>query len=179
MTPVYFPTRRDSGGHNLPFSEEEYRASFFARVAKSDDGCWQWIGAKHRNGYGQAHRNGKPDRAHRVSWRIHFGEIPVGLFVLHRCDVKDCVNPSHLFLGTQSENMRDMMAKGRYRKGSTKNVPRGSRHWLAKLDEQKVLEIKRLHALGYGQVRLGKMFGVTREAIRAILRGWAWKHVVS
>ena len=79
---------------------------------RSKNGCWLWAKAVNTNGYGYKWHKGKLHHAHRVSWELNRGPIPDGLFVLHRCDVKLCVNPEHLFLGTQTDNMRDAMAKG-------------------------------------------------------------------
>jgi len=87
--------------------------------------CWEWAGSQ-GNGYGQIGAGGGEAGsigAHRASWLIHHGPIPDGVFVLHRCDNKTCVNPDHLFLGTPGDNMRDKVAKGRH------NSPRGERHW--------------------------------------------------
>lgn len=86
---------------------------FFAKVAKGD-GCWLWTGATHRNGYGSFKlRGGRQVRAHRFSWELARGPVPDGLSVLHRCDNRRCVRPEHLFVGTQRENLSDMVAKGR------------------------------------------------------------------
>jgi hypothetical protein len=90
---------------------------FWEKVVKGIE-CWLWIGATTRRGYGAIHA-APPSRkilvASRVSWEIHYGAIPDGLFVCHRCDVPACVRPDHLFLGTDKENKADMMAKGRQR----------------------------------------------------------------
>jgi len=86
--------------------------SFWAEVEKTD-GCWLWRAALSTNGYGQTSRDGVQIRAHRLAWELERGPIPVGLLVLHRCDVPTCVNPDHLFLGTNKDNSRDMAAKGR------------------------------------------------------------------
>ena len=92
---------------------------FWPKVQKSD-GCWLWTGAIKSNGYGHIGSEGpggylKVRTTHRVSWELHFGPIPAGLLVLHRCDVRNCVRPDHLFLGTHTDNMLDCIAKGRDR----------------------------------------------------------------
>lgn len=77
-------------------------------------GCWLWKSTITIHGYGLHNYKRKRMAAHRVSWILHNGEIPQGLFVLHKCDVRSCVNPAHLFLGTQSDNMQDCIKKGRF-----------------------------------------------------------------
>lgn len=75
--------------------------------------CWLWIGGIDSGWYGAFRFNDTKDHAHRVSWILHKGPIPIGLQVLHKCDISACINPEHLFLGTAEDNMRDMYAKGR------------------------------------------------------------------
>lgn len=92
---------------------------FWSHVKKlGADGCWEWIGARTAYGYGQAWV-ARPMRtsvmAHRAAWAMERGPIPPGLLVLHSCDNPPCVNPAHLFLGTQSDNMLDSVSKGRHR----------------------------------------------------------------
>ena len=91
-------------------------AQFWARVDKVDgDGCWVWNGARVPEGYGQAVYEGKVHGAHRLAWMFDNRErqVPAGMKVLHRCDNPPCVRPSHLFLGTNGDNMRDCVRKGR------------------------------------------------------------------
>lgn len=88
------------------------------RLLKKTDktsGCWLWRGASVPRGYGVIYFNGRQTYTHRVSYELHVGPIPDGLFVLHRCDVPACVNPDHLFIGSAADNVADMMAKGRHR----------------------------------------------------------------
>lgn len=81
-----------------------------------NSGCWLWAGAMD-HGYGRIYRRGErkgPIYTHRLSWMLHRGPIPPGLFVCHKCDTPACCNPAHLFVGTQKQNMQDMFAKGRH-----------------------------------------------------------------
>ena len=123
-------------------------------------GCWLWTGYTSGKGYG-LWDGGESRRAHRQSYELHCGGIPTGLCVLHRCDVRLCVNPDHLFLGTRSDNNRDMVAKGRWQHGEN--------HYRAKLTEEKVLEIRREHSLGVASVLLAERYGVTKSTIHAFM----------
>ncbi len=134
-------------------------------------GCWLWTASLFQTGYGKIGRGSRTDDtkrvdgAHRVSWELHRGPIPSGIQVLHRCDVRCCVNPAHLFLGTQGDNIRDMMAK---RRG-----PTGEAHGSAKLTDAQVIEIRALGGT-MSQRKIGERFGVTQSNISAIVRKKTW-----
>lgn len=112
------------------------------------------------------------EKAHRVSWMLANGPIPAGMVVCHRCDNPPCVNPDHLFLGTQIDNMRDRSKKGRG------NHRKGSRHGRAKLTEQDVRVIRSRYATGdWKQSDLAAEYGVSQPLIGHIVRRVTWRHI--
>lgn len=136
-----------------------------------DSGCHIWNGSRCSGGYGNLKIGGKKGRAvasHRISWEIHRGPVPKGLCVLHRCDVKACVNPEHLFLGTQDDNMADMKRKGR---AKTKHGVENNR---AKLSENDIAEIRASSEL---RCVLAKRFGIARSTVSKIRVGTIWAHL--
>lgn len=146
-------------------------------VDLAECGCRIWMGRLNDQGYGVVSRSRKEPvrsdvRMHRRSWEATFGPIPTGLSVLHRCDVRACINPDHLFLGTQRDNMRDMNSKGR---GRIPNV-RGERQGSAKLTAENVREIRRL-AQTMTQDCVARLFLIDRSNVGLIVRRKAWKHV--
>ena len=145
------------------------RERFEAKVSpEPNTGCWLWTSAVRKVGYGMFWMNGAFHGAHRVSYELYVGPIPAGLFVCHRCDVRSCVNPVHLFLGTQAENMADMAAKGR--------SSRGVRNSKARLDEDGVRRIRMLSP-HVPQREIGRRLGVNQSTIRDVLLGRTWRHV--
>lgn len=157
---------------------------FMSKVAVQENGCWMWQGGVDRKGYGKfsignsrnpdGSRRNSMVSAHRVSYELFKGGIPDGLFVLHKCDTPGCVNPDHLFLGTNTDNMRDMDAKGRRVNGPSY----GSDHANAVLDEAKVLEIMELlKARKPTQKEIAKMYGVAHSTINHIATGRLWSHL--
>lgn len=146
----------------------------FWRDVEKTDGCWLWTGARTSDGYGSVRVEGRMVGAHRVAYELAHGAMPTGTSVLHTCDVRSCVRPDHLFLGTQEDNVRDMVAKGR----ANLTGIRGERHHDAKLTADDVREIRRMHAAGEGgYMRLAKRFGVRRTSILKIVRRQTWKDV--
>ena len=134
-------------------------------------GCWIWMGAaKNRKwGYGSFFLSGKVESAHRASWLLFRGQISEGLFVCHECDVPACVNPDHLYLGSPTDNMRDMAGRKRDIAG---RLIQGRK--IAKLTEDNVRAI-RASSLSHG--KLAKLFGCGRATVQQIKEGRTWKHV--
>jgi hypothetical protein len=154
-------------------------------MPEPNSGCLLWLGRLNRDGYGTFGR----ELAHRRTWRAHFGAIPDGLQVLHRCDVPCCVNPAHLWLGTHTDNMRDRSAKGRHHwqqrpmdcplaQPGRITRPKGERHSHAKLTLGQVIEIRTLAALGNDtHEALALRFGMGRVQITRIINRTRWRHI--
>ena len=152
---------------------------FWSKVEKSP-GCWLWKAAV-ASGYGTFRRpDGSMIGAHRMSYILAHGMIPDGLQVLHKCDNKLCVRPDHLFLGTQQDNMDDMIAKGRQARGDRLNHPEqtGTLNNNTKLSLPTVVCIRSLHSAGYRQCDIARAVGVTRANVWAIIHNKSWQCVV-
>ena len=144
---------------------------FWSFVNKTD-GCWEWTGGRHVQGYGQIKiadgYSGKLVRSHRLSYELHFGPIPDGMDVLHHCDNPPCVNPKHLYLGTIHENMADKVNRHRQ--------PTCESHPSAKLNWEKVRLIREIYAGGgRSQSDIAAEFGVTQILISKIVRKVIWR----
>ena len=175
---------------------------FWSHVDISGE-CWTWTASRQWNGYG-VFVLGRPSTprkvsAHRFSWALHFGEIPVGLQVLHHCDNPPCVRPDHLFTGTNLDNRLDSVAKGRQARGATHGmilhperracgqrhgaythpeaIPVGEARWSAKLTEAQVLAIRTAAAGGATVLALMRTYSMGRHAIRAIITRETWRHI--
>lgn len=142
---------------------------FWSHVPIRDAGkCWIWDGTINQNGYGIHSERGKNILAHRYSYELHFGVSPQEKMVCHHCDNPPCVNPEHLFLGTNTDNMQDAAKKDR--------ISFGDRHWKARLTEQEVKEILRLNQLGsVTKTSLARQFGVSLTHLCAITNGRKWQ----
>lgn len=139
------------------------------RVSRDNpNGCWNWTGQGSIDGYGYIDIRNKTYRAHRVAWEVYKGEeIPEGLQVCHKCDNRRCINPEHLFLGTNKDNHLDKVRKGRH--------AHGSRIGCSKLTETQVEEMRALHESGASYRQIGKLFGVHFATAGKAIRGSTWK----
>lgn len=159
------------------------RDRFDRHVVRSNDpaGCWLWTGATMPNGYGKfgmprgaSHARPWAARlAHRVAHELAAGEVPDGLQVLHRCDVRNCVNPAHLFLGTQKENIADMYSKGREAGCGVRGEGNPSARFAAK----DAALLRYLADCGVKHRRLGPLFGVTGSTVSRVALRQSWAHV--
>jgi hypothetical protein len=128
----------------------------FWRKVRKTDGCWEWTASFRGLGYGQIKVNQKMLYAHRVSWEMANGPIPDGLCVLHHCDNPPCVNPDHLFLGTQADNMRDKVRKNR----------QGFPWKVAPCHHE---EMRKLKSRGLPPMDIGKAYGLSQSRVYAII----------
>ncbi len=163
-TDCYFTTTERSKG---PIDER-----FWAKVKKTDS-CWLWTGSLNKAGYGQfsvkkGYKKQCPVLAHRFSWELTNGVILEDCCVCHHCDSPACVNPAHLFLGTQLDNVADMVAKGRTAIGVKRNS--------AKLTEAQVIEVRHLAAT-MSMSAIGRIFGVHNTTIFSIVHRQTWQHI--
>lgn len=170
---------------------EEPELRFWMNVRSSKDGCWEWSGSLDNHGYGKIGIAGRTPRVHRFSYELHYGKITGGLFVCHRCDNPKCVRPDHLFLGTNTDNMRDAFAKGRLRPptppprvladftpiASSNLQWRGDRNPNATLSERAAIEVLRRVRAGESAMSLADEFGVSSSLISKIKRGRVWAHL--
>lgn len=136
--------------------------NFWDKVEKTNH-CWLWIGSINLDGYGNFWSENRSEKAHRFSYLIHFGEIPKGKSVLHKCDNPRCVNPDHIYIGTQSDNMKDRSARGRIDLKGIKNPN-------CKLSTEQVLEIRHLrNKEKWTQSRIAKKFSIAQSHVSKLV----------
>lgn len=157
---------------------------FWSKVGiRGPDDCWLWLAARTSSknpAYGSFGFRGAVWKAHRVAFVLEYGIIPEGMNVCHKCDVTLCVNPRHLFAGSQKDNMQDCASKGRTPFQIMKIVAPlfpGELNGRAKLTWQQVAIIRTRYASGESQQRIANDFGVSQVAISHIVRGKSWTHV--
>lgn len=167
----------DTTSWRLAMYPQSIQERFWAKVDKSGE-CWEWRAGHDTSGYGSFGINRRDTRkAHRFAYECLVGPIPVGLQVLHHCDNRPCVNPAHLFLGTNADNVADKVAKGRQARGKSypSHHPAGEEHGMARLTAAQVAEIRRLHAAGHSYRVLAAQFSVDYTHIGRIVKGRSWK----
>lgn len=148
--------------------------AFWDKVQINPNGCWLWTGAIDTQGYGRIARTPfgqKAAKVHRLIFEHVHGAIPNGAHICHTCHRQACINPNHLYAGTAQSNMDDKMKAGRHR------TTRGAECSWSKLDDAKVLEIRRLAKAGENWTKLGYLFGVSESNIRQIVTRKSWKHL--
>ena len=153
----------------IPELSAKDKERFWSKVEKlgNESGCWIWTAGTFKNGYGAFGASKKMLYAHRVSCEISQGAITEGMHILHKCDTKCCVNPAHLFLGTNADNIRDMVSKQRH--------TYGERNGMAKLTSQRVSEIRIASEKGSELQRdIAKRFGVAQSHVSAIKNRQRW-----
>lgn len=165
-------------------------------IPEPNSGCWLWLLSCGNHGYGQLGWYGRKRTAHRLSWQAHHGDIPAGLCVLHKCDVRSCCNPDHLFLGTRPDNMADMVAKGRSTKGERNPTKRpevaaklrgagngmygrgyltaGERAGSVKLKEA---EVRLIRASVGPETAVAAVYGISRSLVGLIRRRQVWRYL--
>ena len=156
---------------------EDIQEQRFWRKVKKGAGCWEWIGSKNRvGGYGQIRVEGRLVQAHRFSFELHGGKLPPNMRVLHKCDNPSCVNPAHIYAGSQSENVRDAWKRsGRVPAGFCLMV--GEDNYRAKLTDEKVRQIRSLADEGFRHEDIAVGFGVHQTTVSAVVRRVLWKHI--
>jgi hypothetical protein len=166
----------------IPLFTEKDKARFWAKVNKNgptqphmEGPCWLWTAGK-VSGYGSFRIKRKMLKSHRISWVLYNGQMPHdcsyhGICVCHRCDTPACVNPNHLFIGTQTDNIFDKEIK---RRGKH---PLGESHGSAKLTSSQIPEIRAIYATGVSQCDIAARFGVSQVLVSAIIRRKIWDHI--
>lgn len=164
-------------------TKKETQQRFWLKVKKTDS-CWNWT-AGLRYSYGIFSIKNKSFVAHRLSWMWTFGKIPKGLIVCHTCDNGKCVNPKHLFLGTQQDNVADRVKKGRTARGDKSGARlypesyQGEKNSAAKLKESDILKIRKMYFEDtYSKSTLAKMFNIDYSTLRRIAKKETWKHIL-
>ena len=163
---------------------ETIKARFAGKFRVVDSGCWIWSASRDKSGYGDFYIRSKRFSAHRASYALYVGDIPHGMCVCHRCDVRECVNPSHLFLGTNIDNIADRDRKGRQARGlrsgkhtHPESIARGERHGMVRLTADDVVSMRKDRVDGMKMAELAAKYGVSDSQAQRIVSRLNWKHI--
>lgn len=140
-------------------------------IPVTETGCWLWLGNVLKTGYGHVWYENKTRRVHKVVYELTKGEVPNGLYVCHKCDIRSCVNPAHLYAGTPQNNMDDRSARGRQSR-----FP-GESHPMAKLNNEQVLQIREMAADKIPDRIIATEFGISWISVYYIRTKRLWKHI--
>lgn len=161
-----------------PVKGTTFEQRFWANVLKGGpDECWPWTASASKEGYGRIRRCGKLVVAHRASYEMHIGPIPEGMKVCHTCDNPPCVNPKHLWIGTDGDNTRDSITKGRPRGAKIPVPPRGEKCVFSVLVASQVLEMRRLSQDGWCNQDLAAKFQIDKSGVSRIICRKRWTHI--
>lgn len=168
LTTIY-----DKTGKNK-VNQHDYRdfpnGKYWTSIVFATSGCWLWVKARSKLGYGLS----SGIKAHRLAWELFNGPIPSEMNVLHKCDVRNCVNPSHLFLGTQKDNMQDAARKGRI-----VAIPKpGSTNPMAKLTKEKVIAMRQLRKTGATYKKIAQKYNVSEMTALRAVKGESWQTLI-
>jgi len=143
----------------------------------NSSGCFNWNGGLDQDGYGSVMLSKKRYRAHRASYEVFRGPIPDGHFVCHHCDNPSCINPAHLFTGTNQDNVTDCRKKGRFNAGNHGNHARGENAGPARLTAEQVLDIRKRSSDGELHRDIAATFATSPQNIEHIVSRRSWKHI--
>lgn len=162
-------SRKQPNPTRLKLARPKHEDRFWSKVDQPLEGCWLWQAGCFDTGYGAFYLDGQNRGAHGVAWELANGPLPEGMWVLHHCDVPQCVRPDHLYAGTITDNARDMVMRGQQ--------VRGGVVYGAKLTEDEALLIRRMRQEGALLTELAAEFGVSITTISRIGLGKTWTHV--
>lgn len=175
--------RKNTPNSSFTQNRADYLSYFLPLVDKTET-CWLWIGSIAPNGYGSCRQYRGFRTPHRVAWALWRGDIPHGMYVCHKCDVRVCVNPDHLFIGTPADNNHDMAAKGRLRWATWHQAltqypdRRGEKCATARLSASDVLEIRARYDGRISSFKvLAEEFGISPSYVQKIIYRKRWTHI--
>lgn len=178
-----------AGGKPIPSLNEDDFVRFFSRVnlTYDIDACWNWEGPKDTGGYGSFSKNGRNYTSNRIAYFLYYKKDPAELHVLHTCDNRSCVNPKHLFLGTNYDNVLDKISKGRQGRATgelsgpkkyPERYPKGSKIHNSKLTEEIVKEMRSIYDEGgVSTYQLAEKYNVSQPLIWYAVKRKTWKHI--